>query len=179
MAGKPITRAYTALVDKVGISNILDRVANGETMGVIAASIGVSRWFLSTYLNKDDFVADALDMCRAQAAQKRLAAHPKGVGSREARRWVAEAPALHLAALKAIRSQDRGETERKPDAGVGRVAALKAFRHEEPTFSAGTRPSTSVAADCLRKHAFTADASAPAREAEEALLRKWLKSPIS
>ena len=125
MAGKPISRAYAALIEKVGISTILDKVANGETMGSIASGIGVSRWFLSTYLNRDTYVADALNLCRAHAAHKRLAAHPKEMGGREARQWVADAPAMHLAALKTIRIQDSGETARKPDVGAERAAALK------------------------------------------------------
>ncbi len=163
MAGKPISRAYAALIDKVGISTILDKVANGETMGAIAQSIGVSRWFLSTYLNRDDYVSDALDMCRAQAAQKRLAAHPKGMGGREARQWVADAPAAHLAALKVIRAQDRGEAECKPGedrAGQHPQAAL--LRKDAPPV---TTPHRGVCApEDLRafRHAAPISASGPA-----------------
>src|SRR5207253_1053447 len=106
VAGRPIARAYMARIEKFGIVNILDLIADGETMNSVADKVQVNRWFLSTYLNKDSYVADALTLCRAQAAQKRLAAHPKGEGPTDVRRWVEAAPERHLDALKAIRQGD-------------------------------------------------------------------------
>ena len=109
MAGQPIRRAYEAKIEKIGIQNILQRVEDGENLKTIAEALGMSRTFLSTYLNRDAYTADALHLCRALAARARLAAYPMGVGRSGVRHWIENAPALHLAALKRLRREALGE----------------------------------------------------------------------
>jgi|SRR6185369_2204397 len=80
MAGKVISRAYNEKIEEVGIFSILERVESGDTLQTIAKSLGMSRPFLSTALNRDRTTAEALCIARAIAATKRLAAHPEQGG---------------------------------------------------------------------------------------------------
>lgn len=120
MAGKPISRKYMARIRDYGIANIFERVENGETVKSIAATLHMSRGWLSTYLNHDPYTAEALALCRAVAAYRRLAALADAAGSIEARRYVANcmkvdthtlrlgvanSSALHLEALKRAEKQ--------------------------------------------------------------------------
>ena len=51
MAGQPIIRAYRIrLAEQGGPKTALNRIAAGETLGRIAASMGISRAFLSFHL---------------------------------------------------------------------------------------------------------------------------------
>lgn len=76
MAGRPRLRAMlTAVSDIGGVEAILDRVANGETMVEIAASMPASEGYgphsptmLSNWLREDPERAEALLRARARAA---------------------------------------------------------------------------------------------------------------
>ncbi|GEM_PF-4607994 len=68
MAGKPISRMYEDRIFAYGVEKIYDRVENGETIKAIALDLGMSRGWLSTYLNHDDSAAELLALCRAKAA---------------------------------------------------------------------------------------------------------------
>jgi hypothetical protein len=107
LAGKVISSAYREKIEEFGVFSILERVESGDTLQNIAKSLGMSRPFLSTFLNRDRFTAEALCIARAMAAATRLAAHPEKGGQLGARKWLESVPMLHLAALKA---QRQGET---------------------------------------------------------------------
>jgi hypothetical protein len=47
MAGRPVLRAYLDRVEGVGVQDILNRLAGGESIAAIARTIGTSRPFLS------------------------------------------------------------------------------------------------------------------------------------
>jgi hypothetical protein len=98
--GKSISRAYRGKIEEVGIFCILERVEKGDTLQNIAKSLGMSRPFLSTFLNRDRVTAEALCIARARAAAKRLEALSEKGGQPGARKWLENAPGLHLAALK-------------------------------------------------------------------------------
>jgi hypothetical protein len=103
MAGKVISTAYREKIEEVGVFSILERVKSGDTLQNIAKSMGMSRPFLSTFLNRDRYTAEALCIARAIAATKRLTAHPGEGEQLGARKWLESVPMLHLAALKAQR----------------------------------------------------------------------------
>jgi hypothetical protein len=94
-------RKYIARVTEYGIPNVLDRVASGQTMRTIAADLGVGRSFLSTYLNKQG--AADLAFARALWAYKRITGRSLDKQQIESHLLVAEAPAMHLEALKQLR----------------------------------------------------------------------------
>ena len=114
MAGRPIKRAYEAKIAEVGIEQMLSRVESGESIKDIAASLGMSRPFLSGFLNRDPLTADALCLARALAAQKRIASRERE-GDPGAERWIRKvhaaatgpvnAAAQFLEALKRIQSE--------------------------------------------------------------------------
>ena len=54
MAGRPITKAANAALDKIGIDTILDKLSEGMITKDIAAAAGVSRPILSAYLNRPE-----------------------------------------------------------------------------------------------------------------------------
>ena len=108
MAGKVISRAYREKIQEVGIFSILDRVERGDTLRNIAKSLGMSRPFLSTALNRDRVTAEALCIARAIGALNRLAACPEKGGQLDARKWLETVPMLHLAALKALNQSESG-----------------------------------------------------------------------
>jgi hypothetical protein len=87
MAGRPIKRAYEAKIAAVGIEQMLSRVESGESIKDIAASLGMSRPFLSAFLNRDPLTADALCLARALAAQNRIASRERE-GDPGAERWI-------------------------------------------------------------------------------------------
>ena len=68
MAGKPITRTYLARIEAADISEIFNQVAQGKKIAVIAATIGVSRAFLSLFLNSTPESKEALALAREAAA---------------------------------------------------------------------------------------------------------------
>jgi hypothetical protein len=100
MASKRISQEYIERIRAYGMERVFERVESGETVGSIAVSLGMSRGFLSTYLNKDPFSSDLLILCRAVAAYRRLAAHPEGHGRPEARSYAVDGPAIHLGLIK-------------------------------------------------------------------------------
>jgi hypothetical protein len=68
MAGQPITRTYLARIEAADIAEIYNQVANGKKIAAIAATIGVSRAFLSMYLNSSPESKEALALAREAAA---------------------------------------------------------------------------------------------------------------
>ena len=68
MAGKPITRTYLARIEAADISEIYNQVAQGKKIAAIAATIGVSRAFLSLFLNSTPESKEALVLAREAAA---------------------------------------------------------------------------------------------------------------
>jgi hypothetical protein len=70
MAGQKITREYIARIEKAGgVAAVLDRVAGGETLGTIARRLGMSRSFLSGYMNSEPPSKEALRLARLASAQ--------------------------------------------------------------------------------------------------------------
>ena len=67
MAGRPITKAANAALDKIGIDTILDKLSEGMITKDIAAAAGVSRPILSAYLNRPEH-ADAYRRARETRA---------------------------------------------------------------------------------------------------------------
>lgn len=67
MAGRPITKAANAALDKIGIETILNKIAEGMITKDIAAAAGVSRPILSAYLNRNEH-ADAYRRARETRA---------------------------------------------------------------------------------------------------------------
>lgn len=130
MASKHISQAYIARICDYGIGRILERIETGETVKSVAVSLGMSRGFLSTFMNKDPFTADTLALCRAIAAQRRLATHADGVGRPEAREYATSGPAMHLEALERI---NRRATKAAPPVDHGAyLAALEANSKRKP-----------------------------------------------
>ncbi len=68
MAGQPITRTYLARIEAADISEIYNQVAQGKKIAAIAATIGVSRAFLSMFLNSTPESKEALALAREAAA---------------------------------------------------------------------------------------------------------------
>ena len=94
MAGRPILRAYLALVEKIGIQTILNRLAEGESITAVARTIGTSRCFLSTFLNATPEGVEALAIARQLAAESR---QKSGCGTRsESYGWAKDAARPHL-----------------------------------------------------------------------------------
>jgi hypothetical protein len=135
MAGRAISSAYREKIEEVGVFSILERVESGDTLRNIAKSLGMSRPFLSTFLNRDRVTAEALCIARAMAATKRLAMHPGKGGQLGARKWLESVPMLHLAALKAQRQAESSIAPLKPDtSSMDRLtAALCARGIDVPT----------------------------------------------
>jgi hypothetical protein len=70
MAAQKITREYIARIEKAGgVAAVLDRVAGGETLGTIARGLGMSRSFLSGYMNSEPTGKEALRVARLASAQ--------------------------------------------------------------------------------------------------------------
>jgi hypothetical protein len=113
MAGKPISRIYETRILDYGVAKIFDRVENGETLKDIATSLGMSRGWLSTFLNQDPCAGECLALARANAAYKRL------VARREALQLSKNGEA-HLRALKMIEQRiAAGLPEAPPSAAWG------------------------------------------------------------
>lgn len=149
MAGKHVSQAYIARICDYGIGRVFERVENGETIKSIAVSLGMSRAFLSTFLNKDHVSAELLALCRVVAAHRRLAAHPEGEGRPEARNYSTNGPAIHLEALGLISRRTVSVMSVGPPAVVARTthheAFLAAFQASRPVVpSEGTGDPTSV-----------------------------------
>jgi hypothetical protein len=53
MPGRAISIAFRGKIEEVGIFTILERVEKGDALQNIAKSLGMSRPFLSTFLNRD------------------------------------------------------------------------------------------------------------------------------
>jgi len=72
MPGQPITRSYLEKIEQADISSILNQIAEGYRISEIAPAIGVSRAFLSTYLNSTSIGRESLAVAReiAQRARK-------------------------------------------------------------------------------------------------------------
>jgi len=72
MAGQPITRTHLERIEQADIGSILDQLAEGYRISEIAPQLGVSRAFLSTYLNSTTDGREALAVAReiAQRARK-------------------------------------------------------------------------------------------------------------
>jgi hypothetical protein len=132
MAGKPITRAWEVKVEQFGVVRVLERVSYGDTMGHIAQSIGVSRWFLSTFLNKDRYVVSALHLCRALAAGCRLDMCPEVEGGHDVRAWVAAAQGRAVEASRALLDKYQSQPERQ------RSPAMQKFLADLARFSGPT-----------------------------------------
>jgi hypothetical protein len=102
MAGRPILRAYLARVDEVGVQNILNRLADGESIAAVARTIGTSRCFLSTFLNSTPEGVDALAVAREIAAA--TGPQSKGYGTRsEMYGWAKDAARPQLTGWLAAR----------------------------------------------------------------------------
>src|ERR1700676_1910183 len=71
MAGQPITRSYLEKIEQADISKILNQIAEGYRISDIAPAIGVSRAFLSTYLNSTGIGRESLAVAREMAQMKR------------------------------------------------------------------------------------------------------------
>jgi len=132
MAGRPILRAYLALVEKMGIQNILNRLAEGESITAVARTIGTSRCFLSTFLNSTPEGVEALAVARQIAAESR---QKSGYGTRsESYRWAKDAARPHLndwltTRLSLTHSGPRGAERASAD----HMAALRQLRVERAT----------------------------------------------
>ena len=74
MAGKPITKASLALLDKLGIDAICERLAEGATTAAIAKAAGVSRPILSGFLNRPEHANSY-----ARARETRAAKHAERI----------------------------------------------------------------------------------------------------
>lgn len=74
MAGSPKKKALKQTVEKIGIDPILERIADGQTIAVIAAALGTSAPMLSALLNKPEH-ADAY----ARARERRAARHAEKI----------------------------------------------------------------------------------------------------
>jgi len=77
MAGRPILRAYLEQVENLGVQNILNRISEGDSIAAVARSMGVSRSFLSTFLNS---TAEGVE-CLALARELAAAVSPRSKGS--------------------------------------------------------------------------------------------------
>lgn len=68
MAGKPEAKRQLALIEGLGIDEIVRRVAGGETIRSIAADLGVNPNRISTWVNSSDERAEALSRARMRGA---------------------------------------------------------------------------------------------------------------
>ncbi len=68
MAGQPVTRTYLSRIEAADIAEIYNQVAQGKKIAAIAATIGVSRAFLSMFLNSTPESKEALTLAREAAA---------------------------------------------------------------------------------------------------------------
>jgi len=70
MAGRPQRRALIRAIELAGgVDRIFERIADGETMGEIADSLGFSRSLLSSYLRSRPEWSERLARAREQAAE--------------------------------------------------------------------------------------------------------------
>lgn len=74
MAGKPITKAANAALEKLGMEAIAERIGEGATTAAIAKAAGVSRPVLSKFLNR----AENSDLY-ARARETRAAKHAERI----------------------------------------------------------------------------------------------------
>lgn len=68
MAGKPEAKRQLALIEGLGLDEIVRRVAGGETIRSIAADLGVNPNRISTWVNSSDERAEALSRARMRGA---------------------------------------------------------------------------------------------------------------
>lgn len=138
MAGQPIIRAYRIrLAEQGGPKAALDRIAAGEKFGRIAASMGISRAFLSFYLLRvlpGGKAAVWVARCKAAELEARAEYEQasKSGRSSEALDWIA--------ANGGMPDPAQGVTEHRlvqsgvPDIARLHVEALKEYHRRNPNW---------------------------------------------
>lgn len=136
MAGRPILRAYLERVEAAGVQNILNRLAEGESIAAIARTIGTSRSFLSTFLHSTPEGVEAVAVAREIAAET----GPKSKGSgthSEMYGWAKDAALPHLKDWLAARLSFSHRGPRGADrAQADHLAALQQLRTERAAAAA-------------------------------------------
>jgi len=136
MSGQPITHTYLERIEQADVRDILDQIAEGYRISEIAPQIGVSRAFLSTYLNSTPDGRECLAVAREIAQRNRKHGHTsrwcapiadKKCG--ELQGWLANrlslpntggaaamrrAPADHLATMQQLRAERATHDQRPP-----------------------------------------------------------------
>jgi hypothetical protein len=137
MAGQPITRAFLEKIEREDVSSILNRIADGESIAAIAGTIGVSRAFLSAYMNSTPTGREAVGIAREIAQRERKRGRVSRMCGPAAERKREQVQGWVLARLSM--TNGNGGTASAERASTQHLAALKQLRLEADARMESTR----------------------------------------